>query len=79
MQEYKELMMIKNNPAWPSNQKEIMVDSVIVNYAKNHSRKETLLYNNRIFFGYIRPSEQRKKEYDVNRIWILNNFKNTQI
>jgi hypothetical protein len=50
------------------------VDPVIKEYAKSHSRKETLLYNNRIFFGYINPSDARRREYDANRIWILNHF-----
>lgn len=52
----------------------ISVDPVIVEYAKTHSRKDTLLYNNRLFFGYIRPTQQRKDEYDVNRTWILKHF-----
>lgn len=52
----------------------ISVDHFIVDYAATHSRKDTLLYNNRIFFGYINPSEVRKAEYDVNRKWILDHF-----
>lgn len=50
------------------------VDPVISEYAKAHNRKDTLLYNNRIFFGYIRPSQRQKEEYDINRTWILAHF-----
>jgi hypothetical protein len=50
------------------------VDPAIIAYAKTHIRKDTLLYNNRIFFGYINPSQKRKDEYDVNRTWILKYF-----
>jgi hypothetical protein len=53
---------------------EISVDPVIVDYAKTHDRRDTLLYNNRLFFGYIRPSQQVKDQYDINRTWILNHF-----
>lgn len=52
----------------------VSVDPVIVDYAATHGRKDTLLYNNRLFFGYIRPSQRQKDEYDVNRTWILNHF-----
>lgn len=51
--------------------KESAVDINVINYALNHTRKETLLYNNRLFAMYINPSEQRKNEYSVNRDWIL--------
>jgi hypothetical protein len=50
------------------------VDPFITQYAENHDRKDTLLYNNRVFFGYIRPSQQVKDQYDINRTWILNHF-----
>lgn len=52
----------------------ICVDPFIVDYAATHNRKDTLLYNNRLFFGYIRPSQQHKDQYDVNRTWILKFF-----
>lgn len=52
----------------------ISVDPVIVEYAQMHDRKDTLLYNNRLFFGYIRPSQAIKDQYDINRTWILNHF-----
>lgn len=52
----------------------VSVDPAIVEYAKTHNRKDTLLYNNRLFFGYINPSQQRKDEYSVNRSWILAYF-----
>ncbi len=44
------------------------------NYVMSHSRKESLLYNNRLFFGYINPSEKRKSEYNENRLFILSYF-----
>lgn len=56
------------------NTPDVSVDPAIVEYAKTHSRKDTLLYNNRLFFGYINPSQQQKDEYDVNRTWILKHF-----
>jgi hypothetical protein len=50
-------------------------DPSVIDYTRRNGRKEGLLYNNRIFFGYIRPSQKRKDEYEVNREWILANFK----
>ena len=29
----------------------------ILNYVTSHSRRDSLLYNNRLFFGYVNPSE----------------------
>ena len=44
------------------------------NYVMSHSRKESLLYNNRLFFGYVNPSDERKAEYNANRLFILSYF-----
>ena len=55
--------------------KNIQVDKNIIDYVKNHTKSESLLYNNRIYFMYINPSEQRKQEYNINRDYILNYFK----
>lgn len=51
------------------------VDLHVIEYARKYGRKEALLFNNRIFFGYINPSQLRKDEYDINRDWILKNCK----
>lgn len=49
---------------------EIKVESHIVEYAKTHSRKDTFLYNNRLFFGagvfYVKLSEAKEKQYTAN-------------
>lgn len=73
METYKELQAVKNM-AWASNVPSISPDPIVMDYTQRNGRREGLLYNNRIFFGYINPSQQRKDEYDVNRTWILNNF-----
>lgn len=59
-------------------QKDIMQKSISLNptqeikdFVKAHSRKDSLLYNNRLFFGYVNPSDKRKKEYENNREFIL--------
>lgn len=52
-----------------------VVEQHIEEYAANHTRKETLLYNNRCFFMHIRPSQSVIDQYGANRTWILNNFK----
>jgi len=46
----------------------------IKNFVKTHSKKDSFLYNNRLFFAYINPSEKRKKEYTENRIFIIDYF-----
>ena len=43
-------------------------------YVRNHSRRDSLLYNNRLFFGYVNPSDKRKQEYNTNRLFILEWF-----
>lgn len=75
MDTYKELMAIKNDKRWPSASPLIMPDPIIMDYTNTHGRREGLLLNNRIFFMYINPSKRRKDEYEVNRNWILANFK----
>jgi hypothetical protein len=76
MDTYKELLAVKN---WPSAQPSIMPCPMVMEYTEKHGRREGLLYNNRIFFGYINPSQQRKDEYNVNRDWILANFKKESV
>jgi hypothetical protein len=53
----------------------IKVEREIVEYAKTHNRSETLLYNNRNFSMYSNPTELQKKQYEVNRLYILAKFK----
>lgn len=72
MDTYKEIKAAyASHTAAPS----IVPDPMIMEYTEKHGRREGLLYNNRIFFGYINPSQKRKDEYNVNRDWILANFK----
>lgn len=73
MNTYRELMAVKNMN-WPSNNPSVKPDRDVVEFTKKNGRREGLLYNNRILFGYINPSEKRKEEYEVNRKWILANF-----
>ena len=75
MNTYKELTAIKNDTRWPSNHPAITPDPIVMEYTEKHGRREGLLYNNRIFFSFINPSQKRKDEYNVNRSWILANFK----
>jgi len=51
------------------------VNKCIVDFAKNHNRKDTLLYNNRMYFGIISPKQVHKDQYETNRLYILNLFK----
>jgi hypothetical protein len=51
------------------------VTSSVKNYVRNHTQKESLLYNNRLFLGYVNPSEKREAEYIANINYILDFFK----
>jgi hypothetical protein len=46
----------------------------IIDYVKNHSRKDSLLYNNRLFFGMVRKTEKVCAEYSANRKFIMEYF-----
>lgn len=50
-------------------------DPLVIEYTEKHGRKEGLLFNNRIYFSYINPTQQQKDEYEFNRTWILENIK----
>lgn len=50
------------------------VNSCIADFCKTHNRSECLLYNNRLFFGIINPSETSCIQYNANRDYILNYF-----
>lgn len=43
-------------------------------YDKKHGRKEGLLFNNRLLFGMLNPSEVSKAQYNTNRDYILKNI-----
>lgn len=43
-------------------------------YVKTHSRKDSLLYNNRLFFGTMHKTSQVEEEYTQNRLFILQYF-----
>jgi hypothetical protein len=51
----------------------------MLNYVKTHNKKDSLLYNNRLFFGYVNPSDKRKAEYSANRLFILKHFEDALI
>lgn len=51
-----------------------MADNCIIDYVKTHNKKDSLLYNNRLLFMYINPSEEIKQQYNINREYILNYF-----
>ncbi len=42
------------------------VSPEIVKFYINNSKKETYLYNNRLFFGYSKPTQEQKDQYDRN-------------
>lgn len=49
---------------------EIKAESHIVEFAKTHSKKDTFLYNNRLFYGaacrYTKLNETKEKQYTAN-------------
>lgn len=52
----------------------LLVEKHIEEYAASHSRKDSLLYNNRCYTMYINPNQEKKDQYEVNRAYILNLF-----
>ena len=48
----------------------LTVESHIVEYAKTHSKKDTFLYNNRLFFGICNPTQKHKDQYTANWSYI---------
>ena len=52
----------------------IKVEEHILDFVKNHSKSESLLYNNNCFAMYINPTEERKIQYNINRDFILSYF-----
>lgn len=51
------------------------VNKCIIDYALNNNRKDTLLYNNRLYFSISKPKTHHKEQCETNRQWILNYFK----
>jgi hypothetical protein len=43
-------------------------------FAKENGRREGLLYNNRLFFGILKPEQKHKDQYEANRNWIRKNI-----
>lgn len=58
------------SPRWSRQEAVVKADPAIVEYSKTHSKRDCYLYNNRIYFMYLNPSEQRKSEYTANRNFI---------
>ena len=50
------------------------VNKCIVAYAKTNNKIDTLLYNNRLYFGIINPKQVNIDQYETNRMYILNYF-----
>ena len=46
------------------------VGSRIIEYAKTHTKKETYLFNNACYRGYVHKSDEFKDQYDRNWIYI---------
>lgn len=44
----------------------IKVDNHILEYASYNSKRDTFLFNNRIFFGIVNPTQTQKEQYSVN-------------
>jgi len=51
------------------------VNSCVADYALNHTRSETLKYNNKLYFGVVNPKQVHKDQYNTNRNFILEFFK----
>ena len=54
----------------------IKPELIIVDYVENHTKKESLLFNNRLFNMYCKPTEKHKLEYEANRNFIISFYKN---
>jgi hypothetical protein len=50
------------------------VNKCIAEYAKSHDRRDTLLFNNRLYFGIMNPKQVNKDQYEANRTYILKLF-----
>jgi hypothetical protein len=49
----------------------LVIDQEVKNYAIRHGYIAGLLYNNRLYFGYVNPTKKQKEQYEINRRWIL--------
>jgi hypothetical protein len=50
------------------------VNKCIIEFAKTHNRRDTLLYNNRLFFSIMNAKQVHKDQYETNRLYILKNL-----
>jgi hypothetical protein len=50
------------------------VDIHIIEYSKKNTKKETYLYNNRLYWGLIPKTEKVKNQYNINHKWISENM-----
>ena len=50
------------------------VNRCVAIYVKNHTRSESLRYNNNLYFGIVNPQQVHKDQYETNRKFILNKF-----
>lgn len=53
-------------------QNSVKVENHILEFASHHTKNETFLYNNRLFFGVVNPTEKHKTQYTVNWNYIKN-------
>lgn len=42
------------------------VDQFVFDFAQKNSKRETYLYNNRLFFGIVNPTQKDKDRYNAN-------------
>jgi len=73
--EYKMLKAERDAAIWPT--PAVMPEQFLMDYTEKHGRKEGLLLNNRMHLAGIdgRVRCTNPMQYDVNRDWILANFK----
>lgn len=56
------------------NATQLQAEKHVLDYVKNHSKRESLGYNNNCYSMYVNPTEEHKKQYEINREYILNHF-----
>lgn len=73
--EYKMLKAEREAASWPI--PAIMPERFLMDYTEKHGRKEGLLLNNRMHVAGIDGTLciTNEDQYNVNRDWILTNFK----
>lgn len=66
MTTYKNILTANRSWDMVRNANKISVDKNVILFAEKHGKKEAYLYNNRLFFGQINPTEKHKEQYNVN-------------